>query len=174
MSAQAQRPLDDISVEFDEEQTKADGRVIEFSTWCEGEYCEPVRVTPGRARELLASIAMTLRRCGNRTAAPKPLGQTTDSEFTCPLIRIESLFCDSFLVHVGMADYRQIAFEHGAEAGGYTMRFGSRQAALNAAIRECCQWLSLALDHQAFALGVHLSQLSMRFMREARCLVADP
>ena len=170
MSALVWRPLDDISVDFDAEESLDDDRVIEFSTWCEGEYCEPVRVTPRRARELLSDLARSLHQSRSGVGEAAAIEREHGASPVHRLIRIEVPFIDSYLVRVDIPEACQAELAGNAHAGGYTMRHGTREEALHCAIRECSQWLAWSLDGHAYGLGVRFADELKGFLRAAQRL----
>ena len=168
MSAQAWRPLDDISVEFQApDADDSDNRVIEFSTWCEGEYCEPVRITPERAAELMTSLAQALQR-SKRPALDRDKSNSTPWAPPSRLIWIESRWIDCHLVHVQLPESYESEGSDDLHAGGYSMRYATRLEALLSASRECSQWLLWAVDNQALDAVQQLAELVLRFMTEVR------
>jgi hypothetical protein len=168
MSAQKWRPLDDISVKFQASETDgSDNRVIEFSTWCGGEYCEPVRITQRRAAELMTSLAQALQR-SKRPALDRDKSTATPWSPPSRLIWIESRWIDCHLVRVQPPGSYEPEGSADLHAGGYSMRYATRLEALICASRECSQWLQWAVDNQALDAGQQLAELALRFMTEAR------
>ena len=169
MSVQVWRPLDDISVDFQApDADDSDNRVIEFSTCCEGEYCEPVRISPERAAELMTSLAQALQRSTGPTLGQEKQSAPTLCIAPSRLIWVESRWMDCHLVHVQPPECYEPEDSDDQHAGGYSMRYATRREALLSASRECSQWLLWAVDNQALDVGQQLAELAVRFMSEAR------